>query len=180
MWPSIRLTQSTAHGPFPIEADEVRADVRDTPYATEIKAAADSFGQSIERLFIKELGREEIRFSWWKDGRMVVRPLDLPEDELLPLMKAAMAEGVFSSGFLEDLRAALVDHLRSGSSSDMAMEGDAPHSSVTADAPHAAADRRSRPRMTVDEIMSVGRAVAALPLLDDRTPDAIMDDLDPL
>ena len=154
--------------------------MRDTSYATEIKAAADSFGQSIERLFIKELGREEIRFSWWKEGRMVVRPLDLPEDELLPLMKAAMAEGVFSSGFLEGLQAALVDHLRSVSSSDMATEVDAPHKLIIADTPNAAGDRRSRPRMTVDEIMSVGRAVAALPLLDDRTPDAIMDDLDSL
>ena len=34
-----------------------------------------------------------------------------------------------------------------------------------------------RPRMTAEEIMAFGRSVAALPLLDERTPAAIMDDL---
>ena len=35
-----------------------------------------------------------------------------------------------------------------------------------------------RSRMTAEEIMAFGRSVAALPLLDERTPAAIMDDLD--
>jgi hypothetical protein len=58
----------------------------------------------IERLLIKESQQEEIRFSWWKDNRMIPRPLDLPEDELLILIKTAIQENVFSENFLKALR----------------------------------------------------------------------------
>ncbi len=86
--------------------------MRDTPYATEIKTAIDAQGQAIERLFIKEHGREEIRFSWWKDGNLVMRPLDLPEDELLELLAQAIQEGVFKADFLRGLQTLLNGHLR--------------------------------------------------------------------
>jgi len=44
------------------------------------------------------------RFSWWKEGRMVPRPLDATEDQLLALLKNALLEGVFSQRFLANLR----------------------------------------------------------------------------
>ena len=88
--------------------------MRDTKYATEIQTAQDGIGQSIERIFVKEHQREEIRFSWWTNGTMVIRPLDLPEDELLPLMRQAIRKGVFSDTFLKGLHEALYDE-RNGS-----------------------------------------------------------------
>lgn len=85
--------------------------MRDTDYATEIKTAEVNSCR-IERLYVKGEGQEEIRFSWWPDGRMANRPLDLPETELLPLMREAISVGVFSDDFLRDLKSALEDHLR--------------------------------------------------------------------
>jgi hypothetical protein len=84
--------------------------MRDTAYATEIATASDGFGQTIERIFVKgEYQREEIRFSWWSNGNLVIRPLDLPEDELLPLVCEAIRKGVFSTQFLKGLHEALYD-----------------------------------------------------------------------
>jgi hypothetical protein len=82
---------------------------RDTTYAREI-SSADIHGLRIERLHRKDTNREVIRFSWWKDGNLVMRPLDLPEQELLPLMRAAMREGVFTDDFLRELQSALTSH----------------------------------------------------------------------
>jgi hypothetical protein len=85
--------------------------LRDTPYATELKTVTDVHGQGIERLFIKEKDREEIRFSWWPGGATANRPLDLPEDELLALMTQTLPEGVFSDRFCARLLRALAEHL---------------------------------------------------------------------
>jgi hypothetical protein len=87
--------------------------MRDTKYAREI-ASADIGGERIERIFVKESGEEEIRFSWWKDGRFAPRPLDLPERDLLDLMRQAMANGVFTDDFLDGLRDAIVNRKKVG------------------------------------------------------------------
>ena len=84
--------------------------MRDTDYATELSYARDVDGHCIERLHIKAYDRPEIRFSWWKENRLVMRPLDLPEDRLLPLFAAAMAEGVFTDAFLRGLQDVLTQH----------------------------------------------------------------------
>ena len=76
--------------------------MRDTSYATEI-ATAELKSCRIERLHVKDPGRIEIRFSWWPDGQMANRPLDLPEDELLALFELAIANRVFSGEFLHGL-----------------------------------------------------------------------------
>ena len=72
--------------------------MRDTDYATEIASSSLRFPSGdearIERLRIKSTGNLEIRFSWWKDGRMMMRPLDLGEDDLMKLLAKAMREGV--------------------------------------------------------------------------------------
>ncbi len=88
--------------------------MRSTAYADEI-AHADQGGARIERLRIKETGEEEIRFSWWKDGRFQTRPLDLSEGDLLPLIAEAIDKGVFSEDFLRGLQTMLNGHLGDGS-----------------------------------------------------------------
>ncbi len=79
---------------------------RDTAYAREI-VSVDIDGCRLERLFVKNQNREEIRLSLWIDGKMEFRPIDLPEEELLPLMQKAISAGVFSDDFLEKLRTSL-------------------------------------------------------------------------
>ena len=87
--------------------------LRDTAYAREIATAklpSGSSGQSfvaIERIYVKQAEQTEIRFSWWEGARMVPRPLDLPEAELLPLLREAMNNGVFSREFLAGLHGEL-------------------------------------------------------------------------
>jgi hypothetical protein len=61
----------------------------------------------IEKLLIRESNEEEIRFSWWKDGKMVTRPLDLSEDDLLVLFKDAFMKEVFSQRFRIGLKSLL-------------------------------------------------------------------------
>jgi len=69
--------------------------------------------ERIERLRVHESGGIEIRFSWWKDGKTFMpHPLDLPEAELLPLIKEAIAKGVFSDKFIADLRDILDEAMR--------------------------------------------------------------------
>jgi len=54
--------------------------MRDTDYAKELGTSRIDLGNGhelrIERLFIKDREREEIRFSWWKDDKMIPRPPD--------------------------------------------------------------------------------------------------------
>ena len=91
--------------------------MRDTDYATEI-ATASVAGEGepnselrVERLFIKKHLREEIRWSWWVEGRMTPRPPDLTEAKLLELMKLGMSKEVFSTDFLVGLRNRIDAHL---------------------------------------------------------------------
>lgn len=85
--------------------------MRDTGYATELKSSSLPFGDGsearIERLFIKQLGQEEIRFSWWKDNNIVTRPLDLSEEALIKLMALGIRDGVLSPKFLAALQVEL-------------------------------------------------------------------------
>jgi hypothetical protein len=66
---------------------------------------------AVERIFVKSLNREEIRFAWYKEKngtkQFRLRPLDLPEEELLELLKAGVDKGVFSKGFIESLKKSL-------------------------------------------------------------------------
>src|SRR5438045_8183023 len=83
---------------------------RDTRYAREIATAKRPSGQdgkcfvAIERIFVRQAEQIEIRFSSWEGSRMLPRPLDLPEAELFPLMRAAIEAGVLSEAFLDKLR----------------------------------------------------------------------------
>ena len=92
--------------------------LRDTAYATELAHGSVTFPSNtegrIERLRFKEgadAGMEGIRFSWWKEGRMVPRPLDATEDQLLALLKDSLHQEVFSEAFLAELRQLLANAL---------------------------------------------------------------------
>jgi len=87
--------------------------MRDTPYAKELTKAADVDGARIELLQIVGISEPEIRFSWWKDGKFVPRPLDLSEDDLLKLMRQAILErAVFTPKFLHGLQEILAERSR--------------------------------------------------------------------
>ena len=77
--------------------------MRDTSYATEIARASIGFDAAnegtIERIHVKEQGQDEIRFSWWKDGRMTPRPLALSENDLLTLLQDAIEFDIFTPEF---------------------------------------------------------------------------------
>jgi hypothetical protein len=76
--------------------------MRDTAYATELASVAIGDNR-IERLFVKDENQEEIRFSWWPNGNMANRPLDLPEEQLIALLARGIQGGVLSSLFLPRL-----------------------------------------------------------------------------
>lgn len=81
--------------------------MRDTRYATERATASLQLDGGdecrIERLYVKETNEEEIRFSWWKNGKMMMRPLDLSEKDLLQLLKEAIKKDVFTSEFQSEV-----------------------------------------------------------------------------
>jgi hypothetical protein len=75
------------------------------PLYCALLAYADLGGARVERIFVKERLEEAVRFR--RMGRDAVRPLELPEGELLILLGDAIAAGVFSPNFLIELRAIL-------------------------------------------------------------------------
>ncbi len=89
--------------------------LRNTPYAKELASPAgiafpDGSEGRLEYLQFKTgaaRGKDGYRFSWWREGRMLPRPLDLTEEELLKLLKKALQKNVFSYRFVENLRTML-------------------------------------------------------------------------
>ncbi len=74
---------------------------KSTPYAA-ILASADLGDCGIDRIFVKHKLEEAIRFRrYWRPS------LEFAEDELLILLGDAVAAGVFSPAFLDELRAVL-------------------------------------------------------------------------
>jgi len=89
--------------------------LRDTRFWKELATAKLPSGSSkksavaIERIFVKRAKQIEIRFSQWEGSKMMPRALDLPEEELLPLLSAAIRNGVFTEEFIVGLRRVLSD-----------------------------------------------------------------------
>lgn len=87
--------------------------MRNTDYARELcepgvmKWPSSGSEARIEKLLIKETGEEEIRFSWWKAGKLAIRPLDLSEEDLVRLFSDAIAKEVFSDDFKSKLKSML-------------------------------------------------------------------------
>ena len=83
--------------------------VRETKYAREVLEPAvikwrDNSEGRIERLLIKKTNQVEIRFSWWKAGKFVTRPLYLSEDDLITLFQDAVNKNVFTNSFRSKLK----------------------------------------------------------------------------
>ncbi|WP_160669661.1 hypothetical protein [Clostridium sp. C8-1-8] len=89
----------------------IRKVIKDTKYCqilSQGKIADKEYTYSIEKIFIKAVKRDEIRFSLYKDTirsteTYIPRSLDVTEEQLLQLIKQSIAQGVFSKNFIESL-----------------------------------------------------------------------------
>ena len=70
------------------------------------KVGEGEYTYSIEKIYIKELKRDEVRFCVYKatrrgDETYIPRSLDVTELELIELIKKSIREKVFSEEFIE-------------------------------------------------------------------------------
>lgn len=88
-----------------------RKVIKDTKYCqilSQEKLADAEFTYCIEKIFIKAINTDEIRFSLYKDTirsaeRYIPRSLDVTEKQLLQLIKESITAGVFSKEFIKNL-----------------------------------------------------------------------------
>lgn len=83
--------------------------MRNTSYADElVEPAILQLGENdearIELLHIHGTDDDEYRISWWKDGRLMPRALDLNEDHLIALFERGIITRVFRPTFIKRLR----------------------------------------------------------------------------
>jgi hypothetical protein len=82
-----------------------------TAYAERLARAtldfSDGTAHVLERIYVHGTAEEEIRWCYYKNGGFVPRPADLPEGDLLRLFEAAVAEGVFTPQFRQQLKRVL-------------------------------------------------------------------------
>lgn len=91
---------------------------KETKYCTLLKSSSiqdkeHGYRYAIEKIYIKELNREEIRICLYKNmkdrsgklsNRMLVRPVDVTEKELLELLGVSIKENMFSEEFMKYLK----------------------------------------------------------------------------
>lgn len=85
--------------------------IKETKYCqilSQGKVADEDYTYSIEKIFIKSIKRDEIRFSLYKDTirsaeRYIPRSLDVTEEQLLQLIKESITAVVFSKEFIKNL-----------------------------------------------------------------------------
>lgn len=88
-----------------------RKVIKETKYCQILnqgKLPDEEYTYCIEKIFIKAIKRDEIRFSLYKDTirsmeRYIPRSLDVTEEQLLQLMKEALSKEVFSKEFIKKL-----------------------------------------------------------------------------
>jgi hypothetical protein len=86
--------------------------IKETKYCKLInqgKIGDDEYTYTIEKIYIKELKRNEIRFCVYKatrrgDETYIPRSLDVTELELIGLIKESIKEKVFSAEFITMLK----------------------------------------------------------------------------
>ena len=86
--------------------------IKETKYCKIInqgKVGEGEYTYSIEKIYIKELKRDEVRFCVYKvtrrgDETYIPRSLDVTELELIELIKESRSRKVFSEGFIEMLK----------------------------------------------------------------------------
>jgi hypothetical protein len=83
-----------------LSRDEAAARaIKETDYCYVLASAwhgAQGDGITLERIFTKERGVEEIRLAWWQGGRQTNRPADLDAPDWVPLFAEAVKAGVFT------------------------------------------------------------------------------------
>jgi len=88
-----------------------RKIIKETKYCkilSQGKVVDEAYTYCIEKIFIKDKNREEVRFSLYKDTitseqRYIPRSLDVTEQELLQLIKESKEAEVFSKEFIKGL-----------------------------------------------------------------------------
>ncbi|MDU2490909.1 MAG: hypothetical protein E7D27_10020 [Clostridium celatum] len=86
--------------------------IKETKYCkikSQGKVGEGEYTYSIEKIYIKELKRDEVRFFVYKvtrrgDETYIPRSLDVTELELIELIKESISRKVFSEGFIEMLK----------------------------------------------------------------------------
>ena len=86
--------------------------IKETKYCKIInqgKVGEGEYTYSIEKIYIKELKRDEVRFCVYKvtrrgDEAYIPRSFDVTELELIELIKETIREKVFSEEFIEMLK----------------------------------------------------------------------------
>ena len=86
--------------------------IKETKYCmvrNQVKVGAGEYTYSLEKIYIKELKRDEVRFCVYKASRrgdetFIPRSLDVTELELIELIKKSIREKVFSEEFIEMLK----------------------------------------------------------------------------
>lgn len=86
--------------------------IKETKYCKIInqgKVGEGEYTYSIEKIYIKELKRDEVRFCVYKvtrrgDETYIPRSLDVTELELIELIKESISRKVFSEEFIEMLK----------------------------------------------------------------------------
>ena len=100
-----------------MKTDDNRNILKDTKYCTLIESAKtevdeNGYQYAIENIVVKELNRDEIRLCIYKDventngitvNRLVPRPIDVTEDELIELIKLGIQKGILSKTFITKL-----------------------------------------------------------------------------
>ena len=86
--------------------------IKETKYCkikSQGKVGEGEYTYSIEKIYIKELKRDEVRFCVYKvtrrgDETYIPRSLDVTELELIELIKESISRKVLSEGFIEMLK----------------------------------------------------------------------------
>lgn len=86
--------------------------IKSTKYCDILKQGKvndEEYSYCIEKIYINNKKREEIRFSLYKDtltrvNRYIPRSLDVTELELIELIRVSIKEKVFSNDFIDMLK----------------------------------------------------------------------------
>ena len=92
-----------------IKEDKIIKETKYCKIINQGKVGDDEYTYTIEKIYIKELKRNEIRFCVYKSTRRgdetyIPRSLDVTELELMELIKKSIKEKVFSDEFIEMLK----------------------------------------------------------------------------
>lgn len=97
------------------ETQEKTQVLKSTDYCDLLKQGRLELGEficTIERITVKSSSEDEIRFAYYKKNkndneRLILRPLDINENELLMLFADAVSQNVFTQEFQRKLKAIL-------------------------------------------------------------------------